>query len=69
MAKSSNVETSLYSNVSTFSKNGQIQEMWNTNDDTILESGQNQEMFPHFQKIDKIKKCRYVSIYRDVSKI
>ena len=46
--------------------------VWNTNDDTILETGQNQEMwnietFPHFQKIDKVKKYRYVPIYRDVS--
>ena len=47
--------------VSTFSKNGQNQEMWNTNTEKILETGQNQEMFPHFQKIDKIKKCEYVS--------
>ena len=36
--------------------------VWNTNDDKILETGKNQEMFPHFQKIDKIKKCGYVSI-------
>ena len=29
-----------------------------TNDDKILETGQK---FPHFQKIDTIKKCGYVS--------
>ena len=57
----------------TFSKNDQIgvsiiviiphcPTVWNTNNDKILETGQNQEMFPHFQKIVKIKKCGYVSI-------
>ena len=37
---------------------------WNTNDDKTLETGQNQEMFPHFQKMGKIKKCGYFSIKR-----
>ena len=43
--------------------------VWNTNDDKILESGQNQEMWRDVSTLSKVGKSRYVEmfLYKDVS--